>query len=126
MKDNESCKYNKYWFADHIRGHSKTSRDTIIKNLGEQIREMITIEDGQWKWNPVAVNNYKRSHEKFSEYLSIGFNTLGGLAGRGPEMLSILYRNTPETDRHVMIQDGQLMTVTGYHKSQNVMDCLKV
>ena len=126
MMDNESCKNNKYWFADHIQGHSKRARDTIIQNLRERVREIVTIEDGQMKWDPVAVNNYKRSHEKFLEHLSIGFNTLGGLAGRGPEMLSLLYRNTPETDRHIMIQDGQLMTVSGCHKSQDVMDCLKV
>lgn len=56
----------------------------------------------------------------------IGFNILGGLAGRGQEILSIHYYNTPETDRYVMVQDGQLLIATLYHKSQNVMDCLKV
>ena len=126
MMDNESCKDNKYWFGNHIGGHCKTARDTIIMNLGERIKEMVIMEDGQMKWNPVFVNNFKRGHEKVLEHLSIGFNTLGGLAGRGPEMLCLLYHNTPETDRHIMIQDGQLMTVSGYHKSQNVTDCLNV
>lgn len=51
--DNDSCKDR---FGDHIRGHSKTARDTIIKNIGARMREIITVEGGQMKWDPVAVN----------------------------------------------------------------------
>jgi hypothetical protein len=126
IKENESCKDNKHWFGDYIAGYAKTGRNTIIRNLGERFREMARIEGGQWIWDPVAVNRYKRSHEKLKEYFVIGFNTLGGLAGRGPEMLSIQYHNTPETHRHITIQDGQLVVETQYHKSQNITDGVKV
>ena len=126
IKDNDGCPNNEYWFADHIRGYSKTARATIIKNLGARINELVAVEGRQRKWDAAAVARYKQSHENFLEYLSIGFNTLGGLAGRGQEMLSIQYHNTPEHDRHITVQGGQLVVSTDYHKSQNVMDCLKV
>jgi Orsellinic acid/F9775 biosynthesis cluster protein D len=126
IEENENCKDNKHWFGDYIAEYAKTGRNTIMSNLGGQIKEMGRIEGGQWIWDPVAVNRYKRSHEKLKEYFVIGFNTLGGLAGRGPEMLSIQYYNTPGTHRHVTVQDGQLVVETQYHKCQNVTDSVKV
>jgi hypothetical protein len=126
MNEKEGCSDNKHWFADNIPGYKTTGRNTILKNLGARMKEIVSFEDGQMKWDPVAVGKYKRAHEKLLEYLSIGFNTLGGLTGRGQEMLSLLYHNIPETDRHVLLEDGQLVAATSYHKSQNVTDSLKV
>ena len=49
-----------------------------------------------------------------------------GLTGRGTEMTSLQYINTIEGDRSIYIEDGQLMFITGDHKSMALTDEVKV
>lgn len=124
--DNQSCKDNKYFFGNHMPEYSEKARRTLIGNLGDRVQDMITDEDGHMRWEDMFVKQYAVAQNKFLEYMLIALNTVGGLTGRGTEMLSLLYRNTSTTDRHMMIQDGQVVVATQYHKSQNVMDAIKV
>jgi len=48
-----------------------------------------------------------------------------GQFGRGTEITSLLYMNTMDTNRNILIEDGQVMFVTEYHKSLAVMDDVK-
>jgi hypothetical protein len=41
-------------------------------------------------------------------------------------MTSILYLNTMERLRNVLVEDGQIMFVAEYHKSMSMMDDVKV
>jgi len=49
-----------------------------------------------------------------------------GETGRGEEILSIQYKNSMDKDRNILIDDGQIQIATEYHKSQAIMDDLKV
>lgn len=50
----------------------------------------------------------------------------GGQPARGPELLSIRWRNSVYQDRNLYVINGQLATVTRYHKSQSLLDRPKV
>jgi hypothetical protein len=41
-------------------------------------------------------------------------------------MISLRYQNKIASDRNLIIEDGQVMIVTEYHKSQVIMDNVKV
>ena len=41
-------------------------------------------------------------------------------------MLSLLFKNKMAAARNVIVQDGQVVIVTEYHKSQSMMDDIKV
>lgn len=126
IKDKQTCHDNRYFFGHGIPGYKDRARKTILSNIGNRVQDWGTIENGKLKWNPGFINEYIRTQNKFLEHILIGLNTLGGLTGRGPEILSLLYENTPESDRNILVQAGQLVVTTGYHKSQNIMDALKV
>jgi len=126
LEPNEGCMDNMYWFGNSVIGHADTARNTIIKNLGNRVRNMIVQQDGVMMWKPQILTQYRISQNKFREYMLICFNILGGLTGRGPEILSVKYRNSVNMDRHLIIRDGQVVLVTQYHKSQNVTDAIKV
>jgi hypothetical protein len=49
-----------------------------------------------------------------------------GETGRGEEILSIQYKNSMDNDRNILIDDGQIQIAMEYHKSQAIMDDLKV
>jgi hypothetical protein len=124
--DNQGCRDNRYFFANHIPQYRERARERLVKNLGDRIKRMVTVEDRQMRWKDTEIDQYAAVQTKFLEHILIAFNIVGGLTGRGTEMLSVLYRNTSATDRHILIQDGQVIVATQYHKSQNVMDALKV
>jgi len=126
ITENQGCKDNRYFFAHHIHGYKNQARETIIKNIGSRIQEFMRAEDGKVEWKAAFVRVYILAQNTFLELILIGLNTLGGLTGRGPEILSLLYQNTPETDRHILLQAGQIVIATQYHKSQNIMDAIKV
>ena len=126
MKDNGTCHDNRYFFGHHISGYKDKARKTILGNIGNRLQDWGINENGKLKWKSGFVDEYIRSQNKFLEHILIGLNTLGGLTGRGPEILSILYHNTPESDRNIILQAGQVVVTTVYHKSQNIMDVIKV
>jgi len=87
----------------------------LIENMGD---ELVFIRAG--------VDEYLKWDEKFRVLLVILFVLTCGQTGRGREMTSLLYMNTMETDRHILIEDGRFMLITIYHKSMAVMDEVRV
>ena len=126
IKEDPTCHDNRHFFGCRISGYKHRARETILKNIGNRIQDWGIIENGKLKWKSIFINEYIRTQNKFLEHILIGLNTLGGLTGRGPEILSILYHNTPESDRNIILQAGQVVVTTVYHKSQNIMDVIKV
>ena len=53
-------------------------------------------------------------------------NMQGGQTGRGEEMVMMTYKNTSDGERNLKIESGQMVLETVYHKSQAIMDSLKV
>jgi hypothetical protein len=126
IKENETCHDNQYFFGCGISGYKRQARETIVKNIGNRAQDWGTNINGILKWTPAFVNEYIWAQNKFLEHVLIGLNTLGGLTGRGPEILSLLYKNTPQSDRNIRLEAGQIVITTTYHKSQNIMDAIKV
>ena len=77
-------------------------------------------------FEPDGVARYKKSIIEFLELLLLAINWTCGQTGWGTEMLCLLYRNKMSADRNIFVQDGQIMVGTDYHKSQAVMDDIKV
>jgi hypothetical protein len=126
IKDNQSCRDNRYFFGRSIPGYKIHARQTILKNIGNRIKDWTTVENGELKWTSAFISQYAQAQNKFREDILIGFNTLGGLTGRGTEILSLLYENVSGSDRNIIVQTGQIVATTQYHKSQNVTDAIKV
>jgi len=126
IRDNQSCRDNRYFFGHTIAGYKIHARETILKNIGLRVQDWATLENGKLKWKPVFISEYARGQNKLLEHILIGLNILGGLTGRGTEILSVLYENVAEADRNIILQAAQILLSTQYHKSQNVTDAIKV
>jgi len=88
--------------------------------------EMVTVNPDWIEWNQRSVDQYHRDRELFLELILLSMNFTCGETGRGQEILSIQYKNSMDKDRNVLIDDGQIQIATEYHKSQAIMDDLKV
>lgn len=63
---------------------------------------------------------------EFRELILLAINWTDGLTGRGTEMLSLLFKNKMAAGRNLIVSNGQIMIITEYHKSQAIMDNIKV
>jgi len=73
-----------------------------------------------------ATDKYTQHDIEFRELILLAINWTCGQTGRGTEMLSLLYKNKMSATRNVMIENGQIVIETEYHKSQNITDDIKV
>jgi hypothetical protein len=72
------------------------------------------------------VRRHLRHIERFLELLCLAVHIAGGQPARGPELLSVRWRNGVLQDRKLYVIDGQVALVTRYHKTQSQWDKLKV
>jgi hypothetical protein len=72
------------------------------------------------------VRRHLRHIQRFLELLSLAVHVAGGQPARGPELLSIRWRNGLLQDRNLYVIDGQVAVVTRYHKTQSQWDKPKV
>ena len=89
-------------------------------------RSMMEHSGDDLQFNPADVENYEIWDDHFRRHLFILSAITCGLSGRGPEMMSLKYMNTVIGDRNFVLMDGQFMAIAEYHKSQEIMDVLKV
>ena len=87
---------------------------------------MMIIEDGKLVFLTAGMDEYTRADIEFRELILLAINWTDALTGRGTEMLSLLFKNKMSAGRNVVVHDGQIMIITEYHKSQAIMDALKV
>jgi len=114
-----------YYFAvDEV----KQGRKRVMQNLQKSDKwgDMIEIHGDGITFDMTKVNEYEAHDRKFREKLLVLVNTTCGLSGRGTETSSILYMNTMNGLRNILVEDGQIMIVSEFHKSMAVMDDIKV
>jgi hypothetical protein len=87
----------------------------------------VYCENDRIVWKGPGMREYTASDTKFRGDLLLLMNWLGGLAGRGLETLSQLYKNKENGRRNMFINamDGQAYSFTDYHKSEAVTDARK-
>jgi superfamily II DNA or RNA helicase len=98
---------------------SKTLTWMLASRRGRRLQK-----DGQWQFR--RVREYLREVDKFRMLLLFCVHITGGQPARGPEVLSLRYKNGFLQDRNIFVLDGQVMTVTRYHKTQSQWDVPKV
>lgn len=115
-----------YCFMDKIPDFGTKGRKYVEQNLRKSRREkeMIDLEKNEWKI--AGTEQYRRSRELFLELALICANCQCGGSGRAEEVLSTKYKNSTGADRNVFLDESQLLMVLGYHKSQAMMDAVKV
>lgn len=78
------------------------------------------------EWRPRAVRRYLKQIDRFLELLCLTIHITGGQPARGPELLSVRWRNGVLQDRNLYVIDGQVVVVTRYYKTQVQWDKPKV
>ena len=78
------------------------------------------------QWRPQEVRRHLRHIQHFLELLSLAVHVTGGQPARGPELLSIRWRNGVLQDHNLYVIDGQVAVITRYHKTQSQWDKPKV
>ncbi|EUC27743.1 hypothetical protein COCCADRAFT_73334, partial [Bipolaris zeicola 26-R-13] len=74
------------------------------------------------EWRPQAVQQYLKQTNRFLELLCLAIYITGGQPARGPELLSVHWRNGTLQDCNLYVIDGQVAVVTRYHKLQSQWD----
>ena len=122
-----------YFFVDVIPDWRETNWHIMLNNLkrnsskwGMLVDNDASVEEGHIVWRIEGIKEYERMVTEFLEYMIVAMNMQGGQAGRGEEIVSTTYKNTPEGERNLKIESGQMVLETVYHKSQAMMDSLKV
>jgi hypothetical protein len=90
----------------------------------EESRERDSRKPVQWRIQ--EVRRHLRHMERFLELLCLAVHIAGGQPARGPELLSVRWRNGALQDRNLYVIDGQVALVTRYHKTQSQWDKPKV
>jgi hypothetical protein len=79
-----------------------------------------------FQWRLQEVRQHLRHTERFLELLCLAVHIAGGQPARGPELLSIRWRDGVLQDRNLYVIVGQVALVTRYHKTQSQWDKPKV
>ena len=137
--DNPNRRESGHYFALETADAINQCREKMLKRLEKSnMWNKMMISDGigyfmhcltlgdSLSFAQVAVDEYEAWDVKFRELLCVLIILTCGQSGRGTEMTSLLYMNTMEAERNILLEDGQFMLVTEYHKSMALMDDLKV
>jgi len=126
--DDESIVDVGHFFGETIPDHRHIARSTIIDNLhaAGKFEKMTKVIGNEVIWQQCGTREYAAAQEEFLESVLVAMNLTCGQTGRGMEMLSIVFKNITAADRNVILLDGQIMISTEYHKSQAIMDDIKV
>jgi hypothetical protein len=103
-------------------------RRRVMGNLQRSKKwdKLVVVEGDGISFNAAGVDEYESEVNKFLEYVLLLMNMTCGQSGRGTEMTALLYKNMMEGNRNILMEDGQIMLVSEYHKSMAVMNDVKV
>ena len=123
--DDPNLSHAGHYFA---RNEVKQGRKRVMQNLrkSDKWTEMMEVHGDGISLNAAGVDEYEAQDRKFREKLLVLINVTCGLSGRGTETSSLLYMNMTNGLRNILIEDGQIMLVSEFHKSMAVMDDVKV
>jgi hypothetical protein len=107
-----------YSFVSERRNGLGGRRDEMVRRLAGapdagrfMVRDRFTADSKGWR-------QYRPQLERFQALLFLLVHIGGGAPARGVEILPIRHANVAQAPRNVFIQDGQVVIVTAYHKSQ--------
>ena len=108
--DDESVPDVGHFFGEKIADYGHIACSTIIENLrGSELFESMTKIDGNMiVWKKKCIRKYAVIQDQFLELCLVTMNFTCNQAGRGTEMLSIVYKNIAAADRNVILLDGQI------------------
>ena len=84
------------------------------------------IENEELVFLTVDINEYIKYNTEFREFIILTINWINTLTRREIEILSLLFKNKMAAGRNLIVLNGQFMILTEYHKSQAIMDDIKV
>ncbi|PON19994.1 hypothetical protein TGAM01_v211133 [Trichoderma gamsii] len=87
-------------------------------------RQDFLEKDGRWNWE--GIRGYLKSVDRFKELFMLSAHMGGGAPARGDKLGGLRWVNGINRDRGVFIIDGEMVTVTQYHKSLAHFDAPKV
>lgn len=104
----------------------KDARARMLKRIQgkKELEEWVTGDNLQYRESQVL--SYERDVSEWLHACSLAILFTCGLSGRGPEMLSMRYKNHQACLRNLLVEDGQMMAVSLYHKSMAITDNVKV
>ena len=127
-RDNPRNRQAGHYFALDSSNAVKKAQARMMKALrnSSKWRKMMENSGDDLSFNPAVVKSYEESDVSFRRILLALLSLTCGLSGRGTEMTSLKYMNTVVGDRGVLLKGGHFVAITEYHKSQAIMDALKV
>jgi hypothetical protein len=125
--DNQNNHQTGHYFTKDTETH-KEAQKRMMNVLQQSPRwcSMMEHNGDDLQFNAADLENYETWDIRFRRMLFILIAITCGLSGRGPEMMSLKYMNSISGDRNFILMDGQFMSISEYHKSQAIMDALKV
>ena len=120
-RDNLSWKKAAYYFAMNEQEILDEGRRYVFEKLmqSKAKNKIYYIENGLLKFYKARVDKYKSGLKKFKLVVYILIMLTFGQTGRGTEPISLL-----NSIWGIYILDGQVMTVTKYHKLMVLIDIL--
>jgi len=126
INEDQIYRDNHHFFGNRIRGYKNQERQMIIDNIEIRAQDWMTIINEKIKWKSAFINQYTWAQNRFLKHILIEINTMNELTSRGIEMLLLLYHNVPEMNCNIILRAGQIVASMEYHKSQNVMNAIKI
>jgi superfamily II DNA or RNA helicase len=83
-------------------------------------QQLIAGKDDSRRWAHAGIHAYHKAVDEFLAMLFVLIHLTSGMPARGTEVTSMKIANTMATTRNFYIHDGQVMTVTEYHKPQAI------
>jgi hypothetical protein len=125
LEDDMSFRKRGSYFVNNRQNRLMSSWEdkTVTWMLASRRGRKMRQEDGSWHTR--RVKEYLREIDKFRELLLFCMHITGGQPARGPEILSLRYKNGFSQDRNIFVLDGLVMSVTRYHKTQSQWDVPK-
>ena len=117
-----------HFFDEKITDYDHIACNIIIENLYEfELFElMIMIDENMIIWKKKYIKKYIIIQDQFLELYLMIMNFIYDQARREIEILSIVYKNIIIIDRNVILLNNQIMINTKYHKSQSIMNDIKI
>ena len=127
-RDNPRNRQAGHYFALDDSNAMKKAQVRMMKALRKSSnwKKMMENSGDDLSFNAAVVKSYEEWDVRFRRILLLLISLTCGLSGRGPEMTAAKYLNTLMGDRGLVLKGGQFMAIAEYHKSQAIMDALKV
>ena len=114
-----------YSFVSDPRNHLAGGRERMLERLGASGSSLLRRGEGRVEVRSEEWRKYRLQLQRFLATLFILVH-MSNVPARGVEILSIRHSNAPQGLRDIFVHDGEVMIVTGYHKSQAITGQQKV